>query len=102
MGVKDSDDFASRVNYASRVIASGASTSRGFDDCFEMNDGDAVAVAVYRRSLKSPALAANIWRYLSQNSVMESVEQFAQVTNMTREAARQRSNATNATREAAS
>lgn len=90
MATKTDGGFAARVNYAVRVISAGSKTSRGFDNCFESCDGDAVAVAVYRRSLKNPALAANIWRYLGRESVMECVEKLAHVTNMTEEAARQR------------
>ncbi len=59
------ESFAARVNFAARVIASGANTTRRFDTCFEMFDGDTVCVALYRRSLKNPKLAANLRRYVS-------------------------------------
>lgn len=69
--VNDPDNFAGRVNLAALVISKGRSTSRSFDSCFENNDGDAVATALYRRAQKSPDgdLARNLWRYLSKDSV---------------------------------
>ncbi len=63
--VYNPESFAARVNFAAKVIASGANTTRRFDTCFEMFDGDAVCVALYRRSLKNPKLAANLHRYIS-------------------------------------
>lgn len=68
------DDFAGRVAFAARVISSGDRTSRRFDGCFEMNDGDAVAVALFRRTRARPdtALARNIWRYLDRQSVQDA------------------------------
>lgn len=67
----DPDNFAGRVNLAALYISQGRRTSRAFDSCFENNDGDAVATALYRRAQKNPdgALAANLWRYLSRDSV---------------------------------
>ncbi|MCK6625533.1 MAG: hypothetical protein L6R45_10200 [Anaerolineae bacterium] len=80
MGIKDSNDFAARVKYAAAYISDwpGYGT-RGFDDCFEMFDGDAVAVAIYRRSLKNERLAANIWKALAQDSIMGQVEKYKDV-----------------------
>lgn len=65
------DAFAYRVDFAARVISSGQrSTTRAFDTCFEMYDGDAVAVALYRRSRRNPKLRANIWRYLTRAHIV--------------------------------
>jgi hypothetical protein len=67
----DPDAFATRVNFAASYIAAGRRTTRTFDTCCEMNDGDAVAVAVYRRSLNNPKLRANLWRYFGRALVVQ-------------------------------
>lgn len=72
--VYDNDNFAGRVAYAAAVIARKGGQTRHFDTCFEMYDGVEVAVAVYRRSLRNPKLAANIWTYLGRDMVMRNVE----------------------------
>ena len=64
------DAFSYRVNFAARVISSGANTTRSFDNCFENYDGDAVAVAVYRRSRRNPKLRRNLWRYIGRSTVV--------------------------------
>lgn len=65
--------FKDRVDYAARIIAAGGDTScnRAFHGCFEMYDGDAVAVALYRKAQANPdgRLAANIWRKLARDTV---------------------------------
>lgn len=70
--VYDPENFSGRVNFAASYIGAGRSTSRSFDTCFEMCDGDAVATALYRRVQKNPntKLAENIWRYLCKESVV--------------------------------
>ena len=68
--VYDPNAFAARVDLAASYIAAGRSTTRTFDTCFEMNDGDAVAVAVYRRARRNPKLRANLWRYLERSGVV--------------------------------
>lgn len=72
--VYDNDNFAGRVAYAATVIARKGGQTRHFDTCFEMCDGMEVAVAVYRRSLKNPKLAANMWTYLGRDMVLRNVE----------------------------
>ena len=72
--------FTKRVNYAVRCISNNRKTSRTFDTCLEMGDGDYVAVAVYRRSLKNTKLASNIFSYLSKDSVMASVEKLKDIS----------------------
>lgn len=71
MSVYQPEAFSERVNYARMVIEGGRQTSRGFDTCFEMGDGDAVATALYWRAHYNPSgnLARNIWRYLSRETV---------------------------------
>jgi hypothetical protein len=44
--VYERDAFAYRVNFAAGVIAKGGNTTRNFDTCCEMNDGDAVVAAL--------------------------------------------------------
>lgn len=74
-----SEDFAGRVNYAAAVISNGRSTSRAFDNCFENHDGDEVCAVLVRRAENNPRLAANIWRYLSRDSVMAAAERLKDV-----------------------
>ena len=59
-------DFDRRVNFAASRISSGHRTTRAFDSCFEMNDGEAVALALYLRAQRQPhtKLAQNISRYI--------------------------------------
>lgn len=78
--INDPENFAGRVNYAAAVISNRRATSRAFDGCFENDDGDEVAVVLYRRSLKNPKLAANIWRYLAQSTIMDAVERLKDVS----------------------
>lgn len=69
------DDFNARVNFAASYISGGKPTTRRFDSCFENNDGDAVVVALYRRTRARPdtALARNLWRYIARSSVIPAV-----------------------------
>ncbi len=53
-----------RINFAASYISQGRNTSRTFDTCFEMGDGDAVYAGLLRRAKKNPRLAANIRQYL--------------------------------------
>ena len=71
MSINDPENFAGRVNLAALYISQGRRSSRGFDNCFENYDGDAVATALYRRAQKAPDgdLARNLWRYLSKGTV---------------------------------
>lgn len=70
------DNFAGRVNYAAQVIAQGRRTSRAFDNCFENYDGDAVVVALYRRSQKNENLAARLFGYIGKESTLEAVAKY--------------------------
>ena len=68
--------FPERVEYAARFIARAqtTTTTRAFCGCFEMWDGDAVVVALYRRTKRRPGtkLARNLWRFLSRDSVVST------------------------------
>lgn len=74
--VYDPENFSGRVNYAALVISQRRQTTRSFDTCFEMYDGDAVAAAIWRRSLRNPKLASNLGRYLDPNRCKQSFEQY--------------------------
>lgn len=58
-----------RVNYAARIIREGRPTSRRFDSCFEMGDGDAVVLALVKRAKKSPGLSTNLSKYVAATSI---------------------------------
>lgn len=82
--LNDLENFAGRVNFADLVIRQGREASRSFDNCFENYDGEAVALALYRRAQKKPdgALARNLWRYLGQNEVTELATENTHRTNL--------------------
>ena len=52
--VYDTENFQGRVSLAALYISKGRETTRSFDTCFEMWDGDAVAVALLRRAERNP------------------------------------------------
>lgn len=64
------EDFAGRVNFAARAMVAGQRSTRRFDSCFEMHDGDAVATALYRRARKNPKLRAVLFKYLSRDVII--------------------------------
>ena len=70
------ENFAGRVNYAASVISRGKGTGRAFDNCFENDDGDAVAAALMRRAEKNERLRANLFRYINQQSATEAYERY--------------------------
>lgn len=76
MKVYSRDNFAGRVDHVAAVIIRGGGTNRRFDGCFEMWDGDAVAAAIYERSLSSPRLAANLSRYLVIDSIRDCYDRY--------------------------
>jgi hypothetical protein len=77
MGIYTETDFAGRVNYAAKVISERRATTRGFDTCFEMNDGDAVIAALCRRAETNKRLAENMPQYLSARSLAEIPPKYA-------------------------
>lgn len=72
--LNDPENFAGRVNFAAFIITQGRQTSRSFDNCFENNDGDAVAAALVRRARTNERLAANLFRYISEQTATEAAE----------------------------
>ena len=58
-----------RVNYAIRTISRNEKTSRKFDSCFEMGDGDLVAAEIVSRSKRNERLAANLPKYLGKDTI---------------------------------
>lgn len=84
MSVYEPDNFAGRVKLAASYISGGRDGNRTFDTCFEMHDGVAVSIALYRRTLKNPdtKLAANIWRYLCKETVIEVAHKYRSEQNL--------------------
>jgi hypothetical protein len=78
------DNYSGRVSHAAAVITRGGETNRNFDTCFEMYDGDAVATALYRKSLADPdgPLARNLWRYLGRETVEATAKENTRRTNL--------------------
>jgi len=75
MSPMSADGFSSRLELAYSYIESGRQTDSAFDACFEMYDSDAVAVALWAKLDDfdcSEAFAGNIWKYLSQESVLRA------------------------------
>ena len=83
MGVYHAYDFNCRVNLAASTIAKGGQTSRKFDTCFEMHDGDAVVAALVRRAANNLALAKNLPRYISAESLAAAPQNLAYHPNLT-------------------
>lgn len=81
MSVYDSEAFGERVRLAAAYITSRRPTTRAFDTCFEMYDGDAVGVALLRRAEADPTgpLAVNLWQYLGEKSVRAAAARLAHV-----------------------
>ena len=79
--VYDSENYHGRVALAANYISRRLNGTRTFDTCFEMYDGDLVAVALYRRVTRNPdsALARNIWNYLNRESVTATAAKYAHV-----------------------
>lgn len=85
--VYDSDNFRGRVDYAACVISRGGAQTRHFDTCFEMWDGDEVAVALLRRAERNKRLAARIFDYLDRATVTAAAERLRDVRDLAAQAA---------------
>jgi len=83
--VYDRENFSGRVSLAASYISQRRDSSRAFDACFEMYDGHAVSVALYRRAQKAPhgPLAAHLWRYLRQDVIEPRAAENAHRANLT-------------------
>ncbi len=57
-----------RINCAASYIAAGRQTTRTFDTCFEMGDGEQVYNGLRQRAAKNPQgnLALNLYRYINK------------------------------------
>jgi hypothetical protein len=90
MSVYDPENFIGRVNLAASYIAAGRHTTRTFDTCFEMWDGDAVAAALVRRADANPSgkLAKNLFHYITEDTAREASVRLG--SDLAAEAAKQR------------
>tara|TARA_R110000796_G_scaffold9452_7_gene32204 strand:+ start:1745 stop:2146 length:402 start_codon:yes stop_codon:yes gene_type:complete len=81
MGVYEPDNYQARVDFAAGYISGGRETTRAFDTCFEMYDGCAVALKIYRRAQKNPQskMAQNLYRYLCRESLGELADKYAHI-----------------------
>lgn len=72
--VYNADDFQYRVKFAASYISAKKPSTRRFDTCFEMWDGDAVAAALVRRVDKQPGtkLAANLFKYIGEDGARKA------------------------------
>lgn len=97
MSVYHNEAFAERVNFAANYIRNGRPTSRTFDTCFEMHDGDAVIAALIRKGRADPAgkLAANLFKYIGRTKAEETERGLAHIEtrDLKHEAARMRQTA---------
>jgi hypothetical protein len=70
--VRNPEAFTARVNYAALCFMRGTISSRTFDTCFEMSDGDAVVTALIRRGEKNPKLKKAVSSIWNPNDLHES------------------------------
>jgi hypothetical protein len=82
--VYNPNNFKARVSLAASYISAGRRTTRAFDTCFEMNDGAAVALALFCRAKDRPngRLARRIWDYISRTTVEKEAAEHANIINM--------------------
>ena len=74
--VYEKEAFSYRVEFAAAVISRGGNTTRNFDTCFEMHDGDSVSAVLVRRAKANPngKLAQNLYRYITKESAEAAYE----------------------------
>lgn len=82
--VYEPDAYAARVKFAASYISQGRESTRAFDTCFEMYDGTAVALALYRRAKARPEtkLAKNLWRYLAREDLEACAAEHAHIADL--------------------
>lgn len=72
--------FRARVAHAAHVIRENGEAGQDFDTCFEMWDGDAVAVALWRMSKYDMLLAMNLPKFIGTgDKLMAVVERYKHV-----------------------
>jgi hypothetical protein len=83
--VYDPENYAGRVSLAAFYISQRRESSRAFDTCFEMYDGDAVAVALWRRAQAKPNsdLAGFLRCYLNMADIEKLATANAHRKNLT-------------------
>lgn len=77
--VYNPDNFQGRVNLAAQYMLRGSRTTRHFDTCFEMWDGDIVATALWRRAQRNFRLMERLPKYLSVESVSATAAEYAHI-----------------------
>lgn len=91
--VYEREAFEARVNYAAKCFMLGIS-SRSFDTCFGMGDGDLVVAALVRRAMKNPRLKEKIgqgWKDLRDGLPIGWVETAAKYAHIPRRKLREES-----------
>lgn len=61
-----------RINFVCATMRRGSATTRNFDSCLEMGDGDEVAAGVYQRALANPRLMEALPRYLCPTAALNA------------------------------
>lgn len=64
-----------RIAFAAQVILRERSTTRNFDNCFEMGDADKVGAGLYKRALKNPKLMYLMPRYVNLELCRKNYEE---------------------------
>lgn len=85
MSVYNAEAFHERVNFAARSFLSGNTSSRAFDTCFEMYDGDLVVTALVRRCARTPFLHQAItdcWGGKFPEGWITTAAKYSDVTNL--------------------
>lgn len=65
----DAKSAKERAQIAAAFIRRGGESTRAFDDCLEMGDGDEVVSILCQMAKRSPKLKENIRRYISASSL---------------------------------
>lgn len=69
----DPNNFAGRVSVACDYIRAGRDPGQEFDACYQMGDGDAVAVAVWRWAEREPVIMARLQEYMGVGEKLAAV-----------------------------
>lgn len=75
------DTLNARVNTVCAYMLEDRRTDRNFDSCFEMYDGDIVAVAIYRRAQNNNVLQQRLYKYLCIHATNNAVTKYQHCTD---------------------